>query len=233
MPGFLLIDKPVGWTSFDVVAKLRRITGEKRIGHAGTLDPFATGLLVVGVGREATRELGKLMGHEKEYAATARLGATSDTQDLTGTIVETPVYAEIAAGRANVPIPTREQIEAALENFRGEISQIPPMYSAKKIGGQKLYDLARAGQIVEREPRRVTIREFELLDYAWPELKFRVTCSAGTYVRTLAHDLGQALGCGAYLTELRRARSGDFRVEDAQKIENLTPGNWRDRLIPV
>ena len=223
MEGFLLIDKPVDWTSFDVVAKLRGITGIRKIGHAGTLDPFATGLLVVGIGRGATKHLDALMGQTKEYIATARLGAVSNTQDLTGEITEVPGTAE----------PTREQIEAALAHFRGPIEQIPPMFSAIKIKGQKLYDLARRGEEVERQPRAVVIHELEILDYAYPELKFRVVCSPGTYIRTLAHDLGRALGTGAYLTELRRTRSGDKSVKSAAVIDALTTDNWPKHLLPI
>jgi tRNA pseudouridine55 synthase len=223
MEGFLLIDKPVDWTSFDVVAKLRRMTGIRKIGHAGTLDPFATGLLVVAVGRGATKRLGEFMSKDKEYVATARLGATSDTQDLTGEIAETP----------DSPAPTREQVEAAAKKFRGDIMQVPPMYSAKKIGGQKLYDLARAGKEVEREPRPITIHELEMLDYRYPTLKFRVVCSPGTYIRTLAHDLGQALGTGAYLTDLRRTKSGNLSVADAKPIGELNESDWTKYLSHI
>jgi tRNA pseudouridine55 synthase len=221
--GFLLVDKPTDWTSFDVVAKLRRITGIRKIGHAGTLDPFATGLLVVGVGRGATKHLDALMGQRKEYFATARLGATSDTQDLTGEITATP----------GAQTPTITEVETALAGLRGEQAQIPPMYSAIKIGGKKLYDLARAGQTIERQPRRVTIHELDLLGYEYPELRFRVVCSPGTYIRTLAHDLGGALGTGAYLVALRRTKSGDKTVDDAAGIADLTPENWRERLVPI
>lgn len=220
MHGFLLIDKPAGMTSHDVIDRLRRITGERRIGHAGTLDPFATGLLVVGVRREATRELGALTGHDKEYLATAKFGATSDTQDRTGRV--TPVD--------GARLPTEAEVRAALEKFRGEIEQIPPMYSAKKIGGQKLYQLARRGQEIERPPVKIRIHELELTAFAPDQISFRVRCSAGTYVRALAHDLGQALGCGAYLEELRRVASGDFRIAEAAKLADLTPQNWQEKL---
>jgi tRNA pseudouridine55 synthase len=223
MEGFLLIDKPVDWTSFDVVARLRRITGIRKIGHAGTLDPFATGLLVVAIGRGATKRLDEFMSKDKEYVATARLGAVSDTQDLTGEVTETP----------DSPIPTREQVESAAGKFRGPIMQVPPMYSAKKIGGQRLYDLARAGKEVEREPRPVTIHELEILDYRYPVLKFRVVCSPGTYVRTLAYDLGQALGSSAYLSELRRTKSGNLSVADAKKITELNANDWATHLLPA
>lgn len=219
--GFILIDKPAGFTSHDVVAKLRRITGIRKIGHAGTLDPFATGLLVVGVGRAATRQLGELTGHDKEYEAKAVLGATSDTQDLTGELTGDPVE--------NWPSP--ETLDLVLPGFRGEIEQIPPMYSAKKIKGKKLYELARAGEEVERKPNQVTIHELEIRSYQPPHLIFRARCSAGTYIRTLAHDIGQALGIGAYLETLRRTKSGDYSVEQAVQLDQLTPENWSEHLV--
>ena len=222
MPGFILLDKPAGRSSHWFVSLLRRVTGVRRIGHAGTLDPFATGLLVMGVGREATRLLGGLTKGDKEYVAVALLGATSDTQDLTGVVTPTP----------DAKIPTEAEVRAAATKFVGPQLQTPPMYSAKKIGGQKLYDLARAGQTVEREPRAVTVHELEILDYSPPRLTFRTRVTAGTYIRTIAHDLGQALGCGAYLEELRRTAAGPFRVEDAVRPEELTPENWQEKLIP-
>jgi tRNA pseudouridine55 synthase len=219
--GFLLIDKPAGFTSHDVVAKLRRITGIRKIGHAGTLDPFATGLLVVGVGRAATKHLGELMGHDKEYEAKAVLGAVSDTQDLTGQLTGAPVE----------NWPSQETLDRILPDFQGAIDQIPPMYSAKKVKGKKLYELARAGEEIERKPRQVTIHELELRDYTPPHLTFRVHCSAGTYIRTLAHDIGQALGTGAYLEMLRRTKSGDYHVDQAVQLDQLTPENWTAHLL--
>jgi tRNA pseudouridine55 synthase len=219
--GFLLIDKPAGITSHDVVDRLRKITGIRRIGHAGTLDPFATGLLVVGVGREATKKLGEISGSIKEYLATAVLGAESDTQDKTGTIKELPCGTW----------PDEATVRAAMGKFTGEISQIPPMYSAKKIAGKKLYELARAGQEVERQPVTVTIHELELLEYSPPRLKFRVLCSSGTYIRTLAHDLGRTLGSEAYLEELRRMKVGQFNIEKAKKLDELTKDNWEGLLL--
>lgn len=184
--GILIIDKPAGWTSHDVVAKLRGILHEKRIGHAGTLDPMATGVLPVFVGR-ATRAVEFAAEREKEYLAGLRLGLTTDTQDTTGTVTATH---PVTAGRAD--------LEAVLPQFTGDILQIPPMYSAIKRQGQKLYELARRGQEVERDPRPVTIHALEILDQPSPtEYTLRVACSKGTYVRTLCHDIGQALGCGA------------------------------------
>jgi tRNA pseudouridine55 synthase len=223
MDGFLLIDKPAGWTSHDVVGKLRRITGVSRIGHAGTLDPFATGLLIVGVGRSCTKRLGEFLGQPKSYEAVAVLGATTATQDKDGKIIVT----------ADASLPTEAQIRAMLPRFTGELRQTPPMFSAKKIDGKKLYELAREGITVERKPVAVTVHSFELLSYDSPRLRFRVNVSSGTYVRTLAHDLGAALGCGAYLEELRRTLIGTCRVEDAVKIEDVTPENWESKLVAL
>lgn len=222
MDGFLLIDKPAGITSHDVVDRIRRVTGIRRIGHGGTLDPFATGLLVVGIG-SATKGLAVFSGSEKTYVATAVLGATSDTQDLTGAII--PV--------ADAPMPDRAALEATMAKFVGQIAQIPPMYSAKKIGGKKLYELARAGKTVERQPVTVTIKELRLLDYTPPRFTFETICSGGTYVRTLAHDIGAVLGSDAYLESLRRTAIGAHRVESSQPLTAVTPENWRMRLVPT
>ncbi len=208
--GILVIDKPAGWTSHDVVAKLRGILHVKRIGHAGTLDPMATGVLPVFVGR-ATRAVEFAAEREKEYIAGLRLGVVTDTQDCTGTTLEThPV--EI----------TRDQLECVLDRFRGDLQQIPPMYSAVKKNGRKLYELARRGVEVERQPRPVTIHQLELLDQVSPtDYTLRVLCSKGTYVRTLCHDMGQALGCGGTLFSLRRTRSAGFTLEDAVTLEDV------------
>lgn len=207
---FLFLNKPTGWTSHDVVNVVRRVTGERRVGHAGTLDPFATGLLIVAVGREYTRTLDTFKAHEKEYEVVAQFGATSDTQDCTGTITPT----------LDAPTPiTRDTIEVVLPEFTGPILQIPPMYSAKKINGQKLYDLARAGKTVERQPSRITIFQIEILACDTERAKFRVVCSSGTYIRTLVHDIGQRLGCGAYAIELTRTRIGMHTLAQAQDIE--------------
>ncbi|HSD12685.1 MAG TPA: tRNA pseudouridine(55) synthase TruB [Patescibacteria group bacterium] len=226
MDGFLLIDKPEGITSHDVVDRLRRLTGIRRIGHAGTLDPFATGLLIVGVGRGATKRLSEIMGKEKTYDATAVLGATSVTQDRTGTITET----ESEKVRK---WPEESAVREAMAGFVGPQKQVPPMFSAKKIAGKKLYELARAGLEVERKPADITIHALELLRYAPPILSFRVRCSSGTYVRTLAHDLGHALGTGAYLEALRRTAIGEYRVENAAELAALTPENWQKALFAL
>lgn len=207
----LLIDKPAGWTSHDVVAKLRGVFHIKRIGHAGTLDPFATGLLIVGVG-SATKQLTALVGTDKTYLATARLGATSTTDDTEGTVTETGAS----------PID-RKIVETELMGFLGTHEQIAPIFSAKKVGGKKMYELARKGlaHTVETPKKMVTIHSIKLLSYAWPELVFEVSCSSGTYIRALARDIGQKLGYGAYLTALRRTRVGEYRIEDAVTLDQL------------
>ena len=208
--GILVIDKPRDWTSHDVVAKLRGILRERRIGHAGTLDPMATGVLPVFVGR-ATRAVEFASEREKEYIAGLRLGTVTDTQDVTGTVLEThPVTA------------TRSDLESVLDRFRGEILQIPPMYSAIKKQGKKLYELARRGVEVEREPRPITIYELELLEQvSETDFTLRVLCSKGTYVRTLCHDIGRALGCGGTLYSLRRTRSAGFGLDQAVTLEQV------------
>jgi len=210
MNGILLVDKPEGWTSMDVCAKLRGAMHTKRIGHSGTLDPMATGLLVVFAGR-ATRAVQFAENDEKEYAATLRLGVVTDTQDTTGNVLfEKPV---------NV---TDDEIEAALEKFKGEIDQIPPMYSAIKINGQKLYDIARRGGEVERKARRVTIHELELISREGNDLLLRVRCSKGTYIRALCNDIGAELGCGGCMASLRRTFAGRFSIENAHTMQMLT-----------
>lgn len=213
--GILNLNKPPGPTSHDVVDRVRRILRERRVGHAGTLDPMASGVLVVGVGK-ATRVLEYLQDLPKVYRAALRLGVETDTQDLTGAVVR-------EADAAGV---TEADVGAALESFRGEILQVPPMYSAVKRGGFKLYDLARRGETVDREPRRVTLYRLELLRFLpgrHPEVELRVECSAGTYIRTLGHDLGRALGVGAALSVLVREAVGPFRLEDSIPLEALRP----------
>jgi tRNA pseudouridine55 synthase len=208
---FLFLNKPRNWTSHDVVAVVRRATGEKRVGHAGTLDPFATGLLVVGVGRAFTRLLDTFKAHEKEYVVVAQLGATSTTQDCTGTITPT----------INAPEITRDMIISCLPTFMGTIDQVPPMFSAKKVNGQKLYDLAREGKTIDRKPAQITIYSLELIAFEDKCATLRVVCSTGTYIRTLVHDLGARLGCGAYALELTRTRIGMHTLADAQDIDTF------------
>lgn len=221
--GFLNIHKPAGMTSHDVVAKIRRLVkvqGVTKVGHAGTLDPLATGVLVICVG-SATRLSDDVMHGIKQYQATVRLGINTDTYDAEGSITQ----------QRDTTHLTPSQIQATLSQFIGDIDQIPPMYSAIKQGGKKLYDLARAGQTVERQPRRITIYALEILEYALPEVTLTVTCSAGTYIRSLAYDLGEVLGVGGHLTALSRTQSGIFKLEDAVLLAALTPENWQSFLI--
>ena len=207
--GILVIDKSAGWTSQVVAAKLRGVFHERRVGHGGTLDPMATGVLPIFIGR-ATRAAEFLESAEKEYVAGLRLGVVTDTQDTSGNILETHPVAV-----------TREEVQAALRQFLGPIEQIPPMYSAIKINGQKLYELARRGQEVERKPRSITIHELELLEGADADYLLRVRCSKGTYVRTLCHDLGRALGCGGCMSSLRRTRAGSFTLSQAVTMQQV------------
>ena len=222
MNGIVIVDKPEGWTSQDVVSKLRGVLRTKRIGHGGTLDPMATGVLPVFVGR-ATRGVEFFEHAEKTYEAVLQLGVTTDTEDITGTVLE------------EKPVSiTEEQIEAVLENFRGEISQIPPMYSAVKVNGQKLYDLARKGKEVERKPRQITIFQLDCLAFSEKTVTLRVRCSKGTYIRTLCKDIGEALGCGGCMAALRRTAAGSYAIEQAVPLRTLIesgdPGSF---LLPV
>ena len=210
MNGILLVDKPQDWTSHDVVAKLRGVFGERRIGHSGTLDPLATGLLVVFLGK-ATKAVEFSEAAEKEYIAHLRLGIETDTQDITGTVLRT------SAGT-----PDWAALEAALPRFRGEIRQIPPMYSAIKVNGQKLYDIARRGGEVDRQPRSIVIHELSLLGEENGAFILRIRCSKGTYIRTLCHDIGQALECGGVMTALRRTRVGGYDVRNAHTVAALS-----------
>ena len=220
--GILVIDKSAGWTSQDVAAKLRGVFHERRFGHGGTLDPMATGVLPVFIGR-ATRAAEFLESAEKEYVAGLRLGVVTDTQDTSGTVLET-----------NSVCVTRAQLEAALRQFLGPIEQIPPMYSAIKINGQKLYELARRGQEVARRPRSITIHALELLEGEGADWTIRVRCSKGTYVRTLCHDLGRALGCGGCMSSLRRTRAGSFTLAQAvtmQQVLDFAAGQDPQQLL--
>ena len=211
--GIIIIDKPAGWTSMDVCAKLRGILKTKKIGHAGTLDPMATGVLPVFVGR-ATRAVSFAEGGEKEYVAGLRLGRTTNTQDTEG---ETLTQSPVTVGR--------EELEAVLPRFTGEISQIPPMFSAIKINGQKLYDLARQGKEVERKARAVTVFALEVVEQlSETDYILRIRCSKGTYVRTLCHDIGQALGCGGCMFSLRRTMAAGFTLDESVTLERMQEG---------
>ena len=209
MNGIILIDKPQGWTSHDVVGKLRGILHERRIGHSGTLDPLATGLLVVFIGR-ATRAVEFAEADRKEYIAGLRLGMNTDTQDITGRIIS-----------KETDIPDEPEVRIAIERFRGELEQIPPMYSAVKIGGKKLYELARKGESIERKPRHITIFGLEITGRSDNDYILDVVCSKGTYIRTLCHDIGAALGCGGCMSSLRRTKSGVFSVDNAYTIAEI------------
>ena len=209
MNGIVIIDKPQGWTSQDVTARLRRVYNTRRIGHGGTLDPMATGVLPVFVGR-ATRGVEFFEHAEKTYETVLQLGLTTDTEDVSGT--------ELTRQEVNL---TREQFEAVLPQFRGEILQVPPMYSALKVGGQKLVDLARKGKEVERQPRPITIHELELLEFTGDTARLRVRCSKGTYIRTLCKDIGEALGCGGCMKELRRVQAGEYTIDQAVPLLTL------------
>ena len=209
MDGIVIVDKPQDWTSQDVTARLRRVFNTRRIGHGGTLDPMATGVLPVFVGR-ATRGVEFFEHAEKTYETVLQLGLTTDTEDITGTV--------LSETEASV---TDEQIAQTLEAFRGEILQIPPMYSALKVNGQKLYDLARKGKVVERQPRPVTIRELTLLERGENTLRLLVRCSKGTYIRTLCKDIGEKLGCGGCMQQLRRVAAGEYTIEEAVPLQEL------------
>jgi tRNA pseudouridine55 synthase len=225
MEGVLIVDKPQGLTSHDVVYRLRRKLGMKKIGHAGTLDPMATGLLIMLIGK-ATRISQYLMSTDKVYEGEATLGVVTDSQDAEGEMMET----------RPVPELSEATVREVMKGFLGDQYQIPPMHSAIKIDGVKLYHLARKGEVVEREPRFIRVSSFELLSFASPKLTFRLHCTKGTYVRTIAHDLGQKLGCGAHLSALRRTASGKFELNQGltlEQIETLPLPEIEKRLIPV
>ncbi len=206
----LLIDKPLRWTSFDVIRKIRHLIKVKKVGHAGTLDPLATGLLIICTGK-FTKKINEYMAREKEYTGTFTLGATTPTYDLES-------KPENFKSLENI---SEEKIKTAVKSFLGEIMQVPPAHSAIKLEGKRVYELARKGKEVKLEPRKVFIKEFEIIAIELPVVHFRVVCSTGTYIRSLANDLGEALTCGAYLSSLRRTRIGEFKIEDAFSMEGF------------
>ena len=219
MNGIVIVDKPQGWTSQDVTARLRRVYATRRIGHGGTLDPMATGVLPVFVGR-ATRGVEFFEHAEKTYETVLLLGRTTDTQDVTGaTLAEKAVHLSPA------------DIERVLPRFRGDILQVPPMYSALKVNGKKLYELARKGQEVERQPRPITVFELTNLGFDGTRLSLRVKCSKGTYIRTLCQDIGEALGCGGCMEALRRVRAGEYGIEDAVPLEQLLESETPEQYL--
>lgn len=209
MDGIVIVDKPQGWTSQDVTARLRRVFGTRRIGHGGTLDPMATGVLPVFVGR-ATRGVEFFEHAEKTYETVLRLGITTDTEDMTGTVLTEEKVSF-----------TEEQLQETLATFRGEILQVPPMYSALKVNGQKLCDLARKGKTVERQPRPITVHELILVERGENTLRLRVRCSKGTYIRTLCKDIGEKLGCGGCMESLRRVAAGEYTIDEAVPLQTL------------
>ncbi|MFA5129826.1 MAG: tRNA pseudouridine(55) synthase TruB [Patescibacteria group bacterium] len=237
--GLILIDKPAGMTSHDVVDRVRRIAKTRRVGHAGTLDPFATGLLIVGINK-GTKMLTGLVGLDKTYQTTAMLGATSDTDDVEGIITncQLPIAhsskskSVISNQQSAIP-PMRDDVEQALDLFRGGYVQTAPAFSAKKVGGKKLYELARKGKMegVVLPTKDVKIYDLHITSYEWPMLSFDVSCSSGTYIRSLARDIGEALHVGAYLTALRRTRIGEFDVKEAKRLEKLNPENIEELIV--
>jgi tRNA pseudouridine55 synthase len=219
--GFLLVDKPLEWTSHDVVAKLRGITGIRKIGHGGTLDPLATGLLVIGIGA-ATKQLEQYVQGDKTYLATVRLGAASTTDDAEGEVSRRSVGTE----------PTEAAITAAMAGFVGDQDQLPPTFSALKTDGKKHYELARAGKPVVRKPRQITIHSVEPVKIAYPDVTFRCRVSKGTYIRSIARDLGERLDVGGYLTALRRESVGEFTLAEAASLTELQ-ADWQHHLLPL
>lgn len=211
--GIFAVYKPKGITSHDAIEKIRKVTGEKRVGHGGTLDPFARGVLVVGVGKEYTKQLGAVLKHtEKVYRARIHLGATSTTDDPEGEIRPSDIKV----------IPSLEEIQKVLTSFEGEIEQVPPAFSAIKLKGEKAYELARKGITPELKPRKVFIKEIKIFTHHWPILELEITCGSGVYIRSLARDIGKALGVGGYVQELERTRVGEFTLKNALALDNIT-----------
>ena len=222
---FLLVNKPKGITSHDVVDKVRKITGEKRVGHAGTLDPNATGLLIVGIGRDSTKLLGKITKNTtKTYRAEIFLGEERDTDDIEGKVV--------SKAKGFLP-PSESEVRLVLLSFLGEKLQIPPAYSAVKIKGKEAYRHAREGKKITLEPRKVMIHSLKLVEYNFPRLVIDTEVSAGTYIRALARDFGEKLGCGAYLMNLNRSTIGKYSVSGTFKLDDLTRSNWKEKAVKI
>ena len=222
MDGILVINKPAGPTSHDIVNKIRKITGIKKVGHAGTLDPFAEGVLIILIGK-TTKLQSKFMEMEKTYIGTLKLGETTDTYDVTGKIEKTNYELRIK----------NNEIRKTLKAFVGEIKQTPPIYSAIKIKGQSAYKLARRGEKPKIKPRKVKIYKIKILNYKWPYLKIEINCGKGTYIRSLAHDIGKKLGCGAYLEKLTRTEIEKFNIRKSIKLEKLNSRNLPKKIIPA
>lgn len=219
--GILLVNKPKSKTSFYLVSYLRRLTRIRKIGHAGTLDPLATGVMIMLIGQKFTRLTPNLILHDKEYHTRIELGKTTDTFDAEGKIIQTSHY-----------MPSLEEVQSALLSFQGSITQIPPMFSAKKINGQKCYDLARKGLEVERAPKKIQVN-IELLSYEYPYLDLKISCSSGTYIRSIAHDLGALLKCGGFVLELTRTRSGPFSLTDCISLDALDENSYPHHIKGV
>ncbi|MFH1542126.1 MAG: tRNA pseudouridine(55) synthase TruB [bacterium] len=233
MEGIIIVNKPQAWTSFDVVAKIRNLTGVKKVGHSGTLDPMATGVLPVFIGRGATKHIDQFLTGDKGYLAEMTLGVRTDTQDAEGKEIQT----ENPKIQSKSQLPTREQIQKLLPKYTGEIEQVPPMYSAVKVNGQRLYKLARQGKEVERKPRKITIHSLLITRYAFPHVDLEIVCSKGTYIRQLVSDLGDDLGCGAHLSKLVRTMAHPFRLSQALSMDAIVTlakvGKLDTIVIPV
>ena len=221
--GFILINKKSGPTSHDIVDNLRRITGIRKIGHAGTLDPFATGVLLMAIGRQATKRIDQFVKKDKTYIATLELGASTDTHDREGQKTK----------QDNFEKPDKETVELVVKDFIGQQEQIPPMFSAKKVAGKKLYDLARKGIEIERKASLINIYSINIVEFSWPTLIIEVTCSTGTYIRSLANDIGKKLKCGAYLEELERTAIENFQIKNAYNIADRNKNNWEKLLFQI
>lgn len=219
--GFILIDKESGPTSHNIVNRLRKITGIKKIGHAGTLDPFASGLMILAISRSSTKQIEKFLKLDKKYEAEVFLGKSTDTYDRCGQINFEYQGEKILL----------EKIKKTIEQLSKKRTQIPPMYSAKKVNGKKLYELARKNIEIKRKPQKINIFYIKILKYKWPSLKIKIHCSSGTYIRTIADDLGKKLKCGAHLQELKRTEIGKYKLKKAIKIENLNQKNWNKFLL--
>ncbi|MFC1617655.1 tRNA pseudouridine(55) synthase TruB [Patescibacteria group bacterium] len=221
--GFINLNKPTGITSHGAAQKIRKIVGLRRVGHSGTLDPMASGVLVIAVGK-ATKLVEFLRKDDKTYEAVIRLGVTSDTYDATGQITETP---------PPVPMPSGGQVNSVLQQFTGEFEQMPPKYSAIKVQGKPAHRRMRQGEDVELEPRPVNIYETKLVEYNFPLISITVKCSAGTYIRSLAHDIGERLKTGAVLEALHRTQAGDFSINNSVELDSLSPENWSEHILPT
>ena len=221
--GFLLINKPKSISSHDVVNVLRKITNIKKIGHAGTLDPLAEGLLLLAIGRKATKEINYFIGLDKEYKATLKLGEETDTYDKEGKITR----------KYNEKKIKKKKIKEVLKSFTKEQLQVPPMFSAKKVKGEKLYKLARQGIIIDRKPCLIKIYKIKFIKYSWPYLKIKVKCSSGTYIRSLAYDIGLELNCGAHLYDLKRTKIGNYKLKNAHKLHKINEKNYFKKIYKI